>query len=336
MEQERANDDILLLDNALICPTESGGESAIESEQNVLLLCNVVPPEPVVKKIDVGPRISGFELTAARAEPSRATDIGNATEWSIIKSPAQGNNPATEPTRSPTPVFVMGKNTPKLAALDNFAQPSSGVAGAADLAHLLAEARAFASDYGVMNARTRKALYTALGPTYDLTFYADHQPEAYARLIEEAGLTIQDRAPYTPIIKLVFGADYDKARVTEFAAAIAYGRRKNLPVGTFSDFLATFDGGVKAMVALERLIRNSGDRAGADSARNEARPAVARKLRNITMQTWEALSNEGDEFALLIARRLPDGRIAMLGEVPRDVALLEKAARKLLANLERI
>ncbi len=336
MEREKANDDILLLDNALIGPTEPGGESAIEFEENVLLLCNALAPEPVVKKIDVGPRISNFELAAARIEPKRATDSGNAMGWHITQSSTRGDGPATEPTRSPAPAFLINNSASKLAVSDNSAQPRSGASESTDLTHLLAQARAFATDYGIMNVRARKALYAALGPTYDLTFYADSQPEAYTRLIEESGLTIQDRAPYTPIIKLVFGADYDKTRVTEFAAAIAYGRRKNLPVGGFSDFLATFDGGLKAVVALERLIRSGEDHKGADSTRNEARPTIARKLRNISLQTWDALSSEGDEFALLMARRLPDGSIAMVGEVPRDVALLEKAARKLLANLGRI
>jgi hypothetical protein len=155
------------------------------------------------------------------------------------------------------------------------------------------------------------------------------------RLIEEAGLTIQDRAPYTPLIKLVFGAGYDRTRVAEFAAVIVYGRRKNLPVGSFSDFLETFDGGLKAVVGLERLMRKGDDSGNANGARNEARPEIARRLRQISLETWDDLSSEGAEFALLMARRLPDGSIALVGEVPRDVALLEKAARKLLANLGR-
>ena len=42
------------------------------------------------------------------------------------------------------------------------------------------------------------------------------------------------------------------------------------------------------------------------------------------------LASGGSEFALLVARRLPSGEIVLLGEVPEDVALLERAARRLL------
>ena len=46
------------------------------------------------------------------------------------------------------------------------------------------------------------------------------EPEEYNELIEDSGLTVQDRAPMTPIVKLVFGHDYDKTRLTEYAAVL--------------------------------------------------------------------------------------------------------------------
>lgn len=331
MEDKGTNDDILILDNALIFNMEPGGESAIEFETDVLLLTNALAQEPVVKKIDVGRRISRFELRDARAKSDRK----NVAGWNIVHPSKQGSGLATETTFPPMPTPLVTKKAANLSASDETAQQDYGTIGSMDLAQLLAEARAFAADYCLMNARTRKALYAALGRTYDLTFYAENQPESYLRLIQESGLTIQDRSPYTPIIKLVFGADYDRTRIAEFAAAIGYGRRKNLPVGSFSGFLDAFDGGLKAAVGLERLMRKGDDHANAYSAKNEARTVIAGMLRKISLQTWDALSSEGDEFALLMARRLPDGSIAMLGEVPRDIALLEKAARKLLANLGR-
>ena len=331
MDEQGTNDDILILDHALICNTEPGGESAFEFEADVLLLINALAPEPAVKKIDVGRRISRFDLCEARSESKRR----NASGWNIVQPAKPGTGLVREPSYLPVRPPLVREKASNIGTSDEIAQPISRDAGAMDLGHLLAEARAFATDYCVMNARTRKALYAALGRTYDLTFYADSQPEAYTRLIEEAGLTIQDRAPYTPIIKLVFGPDYDKTRVAEFAAAIVYGRGKSLSVGSFSGFLEDFDGGLKAVVSLERLMRHGEDRTTTGSARNEARPAIAYKLRKISLQTWSDLSSEGDEFALLMARRLPDGGVAMVGEVPRDIALLEKAARKLLANLGR-
>ena len=43
------------------------------------------------------------------------------------------------------------------------------------------------------------------------------------------------------------------------------------------------------------------------------------------------MASEGSEFTLLVARRLPDGQVVLLGEIAEDIALLERAARKLLA-----
>jgi hypothetical protein len=335
MEEKGKNHDILILDNALIFDMEPGGESANEFEADVLLLTNALAPEPVVKKINVGPRISRFEVQEARAERDRAGVPENAAGWNIVQPPKQGSGLARKPSPLQLPTPMESEKAQNLIAPDQAAHPRSGGTATMDLAQFLAEARALATDYDVMNLRTRKALYAALGRIYDITFYADSQPAAYLRLIEEAGLTIQDRAPYTPLIKLVFGAGYDRTRVAEFAAVIVYGRRKNLPVGSFSDFLETFDGGLKAVVGLERLMRKGDDSGNANGARNEARPEIARRLRQISLETWDDLSSEGAEFALLMARRLPDGSIALVGEVPRDVALLEKAARKLLANLGR-
>ena len=42
------------------------------------------------------------------------------------------------------------------------------------------------------------------------------------------------------------------------------------------------------------------------------------------------MATEGGEFTLLVARRLPSGEVVLLGEVGDDIALLERAARKLL------
>jgi len=55
---------------------------------------------------------------------------------------------------------------------------------------------------------------------------------------------------------------------------------------------------------------------------------LAERLRRREAQ---ALRPEGDEFALVLARRLPGGGHALLGEVPGDTRLLEQAARRLLA-----
>ncbi len=53
-------------------------------------------------------------------------------------------------------------------------------------------------------------------------------------------------------------------------------------------------------------------------------------LQLLEPQSFETIQPEGSEFGLVMIRRLQDGGVAMLGEVPEDNAMLERAARKLL------
>ncbi|MFM5949459.1 MAG: hypothetical protein ACKOPM_09565, partial [Novosphingobium sp.] len=62
-----------------------------------------------------------------------------------------------------------------------------------------------------------------------------------------------------------------------------------------------------------------------------AREKLARKLRALPTLDFADLPADGAEFAVLIARRMDDGSVVLVGEVPDDVALLERAARKLLS-----
>ncbi|HMO69185.1 MAG TPA: hypothetical protein PKE25_11155, partial [Novosphingobium sp.] len=65
-------------------------------------------------------------------------------------------------------------------------------------------------------------------------------------------------------------------------------------------------------------------------ARETPREALARKLRALDHLPIADVPADGSEFALLVARRLPDGQVVLLGEVSDDIALLERAARKLV------
>ena len=105
------------------------------------------------------------------------------------------------------------------------------------------------------NAGTRTSLYRALSLAYDFAVAAQRDPEDYAELLEESGVKAQARAPMTPVVKLVFGVDYDKARLTEFAAALSYAQRQEIGTGGFEDFITKQPGGLKALVAAERQAR---------------------------------------------------------------------------------
>ena len=134
----------------------------------------------------------------------------------------------------------------------------------------------------------------------------------------------------TPVVKLVFGSDYDKTRLTEYATALGHAHRLGLARGALAGFLASAPGGLKGVVNTERRLKReeSGKPANAPESPREA---LARKLRKLDCYPLDAVAPEGSEFTLLVARRLPDGQVVLLGEIADDVGLLERAARKLIA-----
>ena len=133
----------------------------------------------------------------------------------------------------------------------------------------------------------------------------------------------------TPVVKLVFGADYDKTRLTEYAAALTHAHRLGVPQGALGDFLREHDGGLKGVVKAERRLRR--EEAGkAVEPVDAPRHALAKKLRALPPQDFDAIAAEGSEFALVLIRRTEEGDVVMLGEVPDDVSLVERAGRKLV------
>ena len=198
-----------------------------------------------------------------------------------------------------------------------------------ELGDWLAAAREMALAARGNEDRTREALYEAIGRAYDFSLAAAEAPAEFEEIVADSGLTAQERAPMTPVVKLVFGADYDKTRLTEYAAALTHAHRLELPRGTLGDFLRQAEGGLKGVVKAERRLRK--EEAGKEIEPVDApRHALARKLRAMAPQAFEAIEPEGSEFALVMIRRTEEGGVVMLGEVPEDIALVERAARKLI------
>ena len=83
------------------------------------------------------------------------------------------------------------------------------------------------------------------------------------------------------------------------------------------------------MVTEERRIKREESGKPAD-LRDGPRETLAKKLRLLDHAPLASVASEGSEFTLLVARRLPSGEVVLLGEVADDVALLERAARKLI------
>ena len=192
----------------------------------------------------------------------------------------------------------------------------------------LASARELAQNASVSEDRSRQALYAAVGRAYDVSIAANDEPEAFKELIEDSGLTVQERAPMTPVVKLVFGAEYDKTRLTEYAAVLSHAHRMKLDRGSLAGFLSKAEGGLKAVVASERRLRRE-DAGQVVEAEGDVRARLAKKLRELDALMFEAISSEGPEFSLVMVRRDGAGNVAMIGEID-DVSLVERAGKKLV------
>jgi hypothetical protein len=209
--------------------------------------------------------------------------------------------------------------------------PLSDLAAAEmELADWLASARELAERARGSEDRSRQALYAAIGRAYDFSLAAVAAPAQFQDLLEDAGLTVQERAPLTPVVKLVFGADYDKTRLAEYAAVLGYAHRCELARGDLAAHLGVVEGGLKGIVAGERRLRRE-DVGKSVAPREAPRKTLQRKLRKLAHQPLTKVASEGSEFTLLVARRLVTGEVVLLGEVADDVSLLERAAKKLVA-----
>ena len=190
----------------------------------------------------------------------------------------------------------------------------------AGLADRLWAARESAEVCKQADGRSRAALYRALAMAYDFAVAAKRVPDDFAEILDDAGVKAQARAPMTPIVKLVFGVDYDKTRLTEFAAALSYAEREKVDFGGFETFLEQAEGGLKGLVAAERKARRP-DRPVEDKA--EAGKATLRAAPSIPLSQLPT----NQEFALVLTRRNADG-IHEVVELVADAGMLDRALRR--------
>lgn len=140
------------------------------------------------------------------------------------------------------------------------------------------------------------------------------------------GLAPKPRAPHLPFVKLVFGAGYDKTRLTEYATALTHARRIGLGAGALPGHLLATPGGLKAVVAAQRIHRR------ADSPAAGALPAVlAQALATLPACDWASLADDG-EIALAVVRR-HHGRIEPLGRIAGNPAMIERLLRQFLGEM---
>jgi hypothetical protein len=189
------------------------------------------------------------------------------------------------------------------------------------LADTLMMARETAAAVRAADTRSRAALYRALGRAHDFGLAAEADAAGYAALLDHAGIAVQARAPMTPIVKLVFGADYDKTRLTEFAAVLGHARRHGIATGRLSAFLDGFEGGIKAVVAAERQMKKP-DAASAAGAPSFADRAV---LARVPL----AVDAAAGDAVVLVARMGADGVLDIVAQLAGEAggALAARALR---------
>ncbi len=193
--------------------------------------------------------------------------------------------------------------------------------GSESLGDWLAAARVCAESAVDADKRSRVALYQALSRAYDFALEAETNAEDYSELLSDSGIAVQERAPMTPIVKLVFGIDHDKTRLAEYALVLSHAKRTGLVKGDVLPLLNRTSGGLKAIITNERAAR-----------RPEPKAAKANllldKARQIAPKGIVEMAGS-EEFVLLFARRIDGDHVAVLGAIDHDEALMKKALRQI-------
>jgi hypothetical protein len=317
------------------CIGDSDGEAAVElpsttvEEPVALEALNGSPdvgqadePEPLELTDEHAPleltdEQEALDLTEEHQPLELIDELPEESLETVEPLPAEG--PAYEQYAQGEPAHFSWEDGP-LADVDAGELPHVEIDENAGLADRLWAARETAEAVKAGEGRTRSALYRALALAYDFALAAGDNPEDYAELLEESGVKAQARAPMTPIVKLVFGIDYDKARLTEFAAALSYALRSEVALGGFQDLIEKQPGGLKALVAAERQARRPETRG---DTKSEVARARLRSAPTISLADVPA----AEEFALVVTRRGPDGRHEAVAIVD-DEALIERAIRR--------
>ena len=192
----------------------------------------------------------------------------------------------------------------------------------AELADWLALARETAERAIAADSRSRGALYQAVGKAWDFALAAEEQPEAFAALLDDAGLAVQDRAPMTPVVKLVFGAAYDKTRLAEYACVLGHAWEEGVGRGELAAYLDRYPGGLKGLVKDARARRKP---AQDDGERTDEKLEALRRAHPALILEHDA----GDaEFVVLIARAMPGGHIGIVAKAADDPTLVAKLAKR--------
>lgn len=178
----------------------------------------------------------------------------------------------------------------------------------------LHDARRAAAEAISFESRSHQALYRAVGLAHSFAVLAAARPEDYTVLVAQAGIAVQPRSPMTALVKLVFGSDYDKTRLSEFAVVIDHALAQDVEAGALEALLTAHDGGIKGYVAQARAARR-----GEAPERPQAKGQRLRKrLLKAPAVGLDTVATDESGFAVVLMRREADGSLSALGGIPAD------------------
>ncbi len=119
------------------------------------------------------------------------------------------------------------------------------------LGEQLAIARESAAQVRAAEARSLAALHRTLGRAHDLAVSAAQDDDDFRAILSAARMPDGTDA-ITQIVAMVFGANFEAARLEVFAAVLRYAQRHQVPAGGFASFLSGFNGDLGAIEAAER------------------------------------------------------------------------------------
>lgn len=171
--------------------------------------------------------------------------------------------------------------------------------------------------------RSRAALYDLLADIYGF-YRRTGQTSAYRVLLDDHGIRPQTRAPFTAALKLVLGRDYDKTRITEYAAAMNYAARSGLDRDRFRHALETTEGGLKAMVHAERAARRNGSAGQQNTSAEDILNNITAKVVINDFFDDHATDGEDPGYVLLLARKSGQDSLHILDALPAGARDLKR------------
>jgi len=115
----------------------------------------------------------------------------------------------------------------------------------------LAMARESAAQVRAAEARSRMALHRTLGRAHDLAVSAEQDSDNFSAILSAACM-LGGTDAIMQIVALVFGANFEAARLETFATVLRHAQRHQVPTGGFASFLGGFDGDLAAIAVAER------------------------------------------------------------------------------------